>query len=374
MVAKRLEPLHPPNGRAERVRRAAILAGALAALAFAGAAVVNEFGEPARLASGDEARRVFYVSYVDEADDDRGRINFGRLKDALNSLDANGTTAPFVLDFVQVVVGGPQTIAGTLSELVQRKPAAIVATSDDVLQAAKAATQSIPILFMSYGDPVETGDVRSIAAPGVRRTGFTIHVPMLQKAIELLIDGYPAAKHIGVLVDSLAASQPGQRRQFQEARSAFARDVQVFVADNEQQLDDILRAETARSMDAWIVPAGAALWANKEAVIHLMASTSKPVLYDRTSLVRDGALMSYEARIVDPFRIWANQLLLILEGVDAATIPVERPSQFELALNLDAIASNPRLRPSKRLIQWANVLFSAKADKRMTLRGVPEAR
>ena len=85
---------------------------------------------------------------------------------------------------------------------------------------------------------------------------------------------------------------------------------------------------------------GAALWANKAAVIHMMASTSKPVLYDRTSLVRDGALMSYEARIVDPFRIWANQLLLILDGVDAATIPVERPSQFELALNLDAIASD----------------------------------
>src|SRR6185437_1151710 len=199
--------------------------------------------------------------------------------------------------FVQVVVGGPQTIEGTLRELVHKKPAAIVATSDDVLQAAKAATQSIPILFMTYADPVAAGDVRSIAAPGVRRTGFTFHVPMLPKAIELLVDGYPAVKHIGVLVDSLAASQPGQRRQFQEARSAFAREVQVFVADNEQQLADILRSETARSMDAWFVPAGAALWNNKGAVIRLMAGTSKPVLYDRTSLVRDGALMSYEARI-----------------------------------------------------------------------------
>ncbi|MGH6738740.1 MAG: ABC transporter substrate-binding protein, partial [Bradyrhizobium sp.] len=203
------------------------MATALATLAFAGLAVVNEFGEPARPVSGDETRRVFYVSYVDEPDDDRGRINFGRLKDALDSLDANGKTAPFALDFVQVVVGGPQTIDGTLRQLVQRKPAAIVATSDDVLQAAKAVTQSIPIVFMSYGDPVAAGDVRSIAAPGVRRTGFTIHVPMLQKAIELLVDGYPAAKHIGVLVDSLAASQPGQRRQFQEARSAFAREIQV---------------------------------------------------------------------------------------------------------------------------------------------------
>jgi len=136
----------------------------------------------------------------------------------------------------------------------------------------------------------------------------------------------------------------------------------------------ILRGARARSMDAWYVPVGAALWYDEDAVIRLMASTTKPVLYDRTYLVRDGALMSYEARIVDPFRIWANQLLLILDGVDAATIPVERPSQFELALNLDAIASDPRLRPSKRLIRWANVLFSAKADRRMTMRGVPEAR
>ena len=82
------------------------------------------------------------------------------------------------------------------------------------------------------------------------------------------------------------------------------------------------------------------------------------MLYDRTTLVRDGGLMSYEARIVDPLGIWANQALLILAGADAGTIPIERPSQFELALNLDVIASDQRLRPTKTLIQRANVLFT----------------
>jgi hypothetical protein len=69
--------------------------------------------------------------------------------------------------------------------------------------------------------------------------------------------------------------------------------------------------------------------------------------------------MAYEARIADPFRIWASQLLLILHGVDAATIPIERPSEFELALNLDAIAADKRLRPSKNIVERANVLFGA---------------
>ncbi len=177
-----------------------------------------------------------------------------------------------------------------------------------------------------------------------------------------------------MLVDSLAARQPGQLRQIQEARGAFAREIQMFVADDEKQLADILRGATARSMDAWYVPVGAALWYDQDAVIRMMASTTKPVLYDRTYLVRAGGLMAYEARIVDPFRIWANQLLLILDGVDAATIPVERPSQFELALNLDVIASNSRLRPSKTLVQRANVLFSAQMDKRVTMRSVPGPR
>jgi putative ABC transport system substrate-binding protein len=249
-----------------------------------------------------------------------------------------------------------------MRRLVESQPAAIVATSDDVLQAAKAATQSIPILFLSYADPVVTGEVRSIAAPGVNRTGFTFHAPMLAKSIEIILDGYPRSKHIGVLVNSLTAREPGFLRELREARAGVAVRLDVFVADDAREVAKVLHEADARSVDAWFVPTGPALWNDQAAVIGMMAGTSKPVLYDRIRFVRNGGLMAYEARIVDPVRIWANQLLMITEGVDVATIPIERPSAFDLAVNLDAVRADPMLRPSKPLLRRANVLVASHAS------------
>jgi putative ABC transport system substrate-binding protein len=357
MLANRSDRSNRPDVRAKWLRPtiglAAILATALIAV------FVRQFAESQARHSPDEApARVLFVAFVDDASDERGRSSFDRLRGALRSPNAK-RTASYSLDYVQVVVDGPQTIDEKLRELVESKPAVIVATSHDVLEAAKAATQSIPILFMSYADPVETGNVRSIAEPGVRRTGFTFHVPMLPKAVELLLDGYPATKRIGLLVDSLAARQPSHSRELSQARNAFPVQIEAFTADNKEELADVLEGERGRAIDAWYFPMGAAIWYDQEAVLRMMAATGKPVLYDRTSFVRDGGLMAYEARIADPFRIWASQLLLILHGVDAATIPIERPSEFELALNLDAIAADKRLRPSKNIVERANVLFGA---------------
>jgi len=300
-------------------------------------------------------QRVVYVSYVDDPNDDRGLADFKRLDRALDGFRARATTS-FTLEFVQVAVGGPLTIDAKMRDIVATRPAVIVATSGDVLEAAKRATQAIPILFVSHNDPVQAGHVRSIALPGVKRTGFTFYLPMLQKAIELLIDAYPDTASIGVLADSDMVAEPAMSRELAAARDAFGIDIELFAVDNKDQLREVLRSRAGSRIQAWYFPFGAALWHQREAALELMARTGKPALFNRTYLVRQGAPMSYEAQVVDPFRVWARQLLLILNGADAATIPVERPSRFELALNLATIERNEHLRPSKKVIQWANVL------------------
>ena len=304
-----------------------------------------------------KVQRAVYVAYMDDPNDERGWLTYRRLAAALDAAKAQAGTR-ISLEFVQAVVGTRPTIDEVMRGLVETQPAAIIATSDDVLQAAKAATQSIPILFVSYRNPVVAGEVRSIAAPGVNRTGFTFYAPMLAKAIELLADGYPASRHIGVLVDSTTAREPDFLYELREARAGVAVQFDFFVADDPRQLAAVLRDAEARGVDAWFVRTGAALWNDQKAVIDMLAHTSKPVLYDRIRFARNGGLLAYEARIVEPFRIWANQLVMIAEGTDVATIPVERPSQFDLALNVDVIRASAALRPSKALLLRANLLVA----------------
>jgi ABC-type uncharacterized transport system substrate-binding protein len=356
MLANRPPMPNSQHGRAKGLSRraAGLVALALAALAVL---LINHSGDSST-AWKAPAARIVYVSYVDDPNDGRGRANFERFKEALSHLDA-GRKSAWTLDFMQVVVGATPGIEDAMRDLVRTRPKVIIATSDDVLQAAKRATADIPILFMSYTDPVAAGEVLSIAAPGVNRTGFTFHVPMLQKAMEILFDAYPASTHVGVLVDSLTARQPHHEREIQEARTALPLQIDTFVVDNKQQLADVLARKDAEFIDAWYVPAGAALWYDRDAVIRAMAGTRRPVLYDRTAFVRDGGLMAYEARLVDPLRVWASQLLLILDGVDVASIPVERPSEFELSLNLGAISRDECLRPSKAILRRVHTLVPA---------------
>jgi putative ABC transport system substrate-binding protein len=358
MLSSALPPTNRPFGAAKSLIRLGALFGAIVVVSLVLAHDAADDEALAQQAPGS-VPRAFYVSYVDDPDDQRGWKNYGRLKDALKALDPRGM-ARVELDFVQVVVGSGKPIGAVLDELVRASPAAIVATSDDVLQAAKAATQSIPILFMVYSDPVATGEVKSMAAPGVNRTGFTFHVRMLAKAIEILVDAYPASKRIGVLIDSLAERQRGYAGEVQAARRTLGVHIDVFVADDKAALASVLASRKAHSVDAWFVTAGAALWYDEDAVIGMMTKTAKPLLYDRIDFVREGAPMAYEARFLDPFRIWANQLLMIAEGVDVSTIPVERPSRFDFALNLAVIASNPALRPDKSIVRRANVLVAGR--------------
>jgi len=360
MLAKHLNRPNPPHGRPKRLSRLAVAFAALGAAALVLLFCVY-IAYPLRAPTAqNEAQRVVYVAYMDDPKDDRGWLTYQRLGEALQAAQVRADVRPS-LEFVQVLVGGQPTIDNVMSRIVESQPAAIVATSDDVLDAAKAATQSIPILFLSYADPVVTGEVRSFAAPGVNRTGFTFQVPMLAKAIEIILDGYPRSKHIGVLVDSSTAREPGFVHELRDTRAGVSVPLDIFVADDARELAGILHHANARGIDAWFVPTGAALWNDETAVIRMMNATSRPVLYDRIGFVRNGGPMAYEARVVAPFRIWANQLLMIAEGVDVATIPIERPSQFDLALNLDVVFANPGLRPSKALLRRANVLVSAEA-------------
>jgi len=306
--------------------------------------------------SGEAQWRVVYVSYVDTPQDTRGRDDFRKFRDAVAGRRGQGAIS-LSIEFAEVAGDGPKPIVDLMRRVISSRPDAIVASSYMVLEAAKGLTQSVPILFMSHADPVELGHVKSIAAPGVNRTGFTFYTPILAKSLELLAEAYPRVKSVGIVADSALLESPGFARELEQARSSLELRVAVFLAENQDQLAKLLSRDEARIMDAWYVPTTDVIWNDQDATLALMAESTKPVLYDRTALARKPGSMSYEARVLDPFSVWAAQLILMMDGVDPRTIPIERPSAFELAVNVEGASRSSSATPSKSIVKRADLVI-----------------
>jgi len=311
-------------------------------------------GDFAATAGGGQ-QRVVYVSYVDTPEDTRGQADFRKFRDALERRRGQNAM-PLSIEFAEVAGDGPEPIVDLMRQVINSRPDALVASSYMVLEAAKRLTQSVPILFMSHADPVELGHVRSIAAPGVNRTGFTFYTPVLAKSLELLAEAYPHIKSIGIVADSALLDSPGFAQELEQARCSLELRITVFLAENQEQLAKQLRRGDAQLIDAWYVPTTDVIWNDLDATLVRMAESTKPVLYDRTALARKPGAMSYEARVPDPFSVWAAQLILILDGVDPRTIPIERPSTFELAVNIGRASRSP-LTPSKSIVKRADLVI-----------------
>jgi len=303
--------------------------------------------------AGGFAQRVVFVSYVDEADDVRGLRDFQALDEAMHHADGR-LASEVKLDFVQVSLAKGESIDTAMLQIAASGPAAIVATCDDVLDAARRHAGSIPIVFASHADPVAAGYVKSIAAPGLPRTGFTYHLALTQKMIEVLADAHPDAHRIGIVADAMRVATPGFAADIDAAMRALDVDVTVYAAASAQDVETALHSSSAAAIDAWYVPVGEALWNDEARVLDLMERSGRPVLYERTRLARRPGSMAYEPRVRDPFGILAHQLVLVLRGVDPRTIPVERPSEFELAVNLTDIDARA---PAKSFVKRADKLF-----------------
>ncbi len=344
--------LHYPNGHRSALRA---IAGCVIGVSIVGTTACHRV-EGAQDQDAERIQRVVYVSYVDTAQDGRGQADFVKFKAAVERQQGIDPTA-LSIDFVEAVGMGTAPIMATMRAVVSSRPSVIVASSHVVLEAAKALTQSIPILFMSHSDPIELGHVQSIAAPGVNRTGFTFYAPITAKSLELLCKAYPSTKVVGFVVDPSILEQSGFAEEIRRAKEQLNIRIELFVAIDQAELARVLRSPKAQDIDAWYLPLSDVLWTDTEAAVKMMAETRKPVMYDRTVLARKTGGLSYEARVPDPFGIWAKQLVLILHGANPATIPVERPSSFELAINLDGVSRDRRLQPSKSILKRADVIF-----------------
>jgi putative ABC transport system substrate-binding protein len=223
------------------------------------------------------------------------------------------------------------------SDLVRRQVAVLVAVGGNApALAAKAATATIPIVFLSGGvDPVKAGLVASLNRPGGNVTGVnTIFTELVPKRLELLHQLIPKATAIGALVNPNYPDVDLQRRELQEAARAIRQQIHVVNAGAERELDVAFATLVQQRTDALLVANDPFFVSRRDQIAALAARHSIPAIYSGREYVAAGGLMSYGPSLAYVFRRGGIYAGRVLKGAKPADLPVEQPTQFELIINL----------------------------------------
>ena len=220
------------------------------------------------------------------------------------------------------------------SDLVRRRVAVIAATGGEPSpQVAKAATRTIPIVFMANGDPVAADLVASLNRPDGNLTGVTIFGMMAAgKRMELLRQLMPKAGMIGYLLNP---NNPN--REFDNVQTA-ARSVgqQIFVlnANDGREIDDAFATIAQQRVAALLVASDPLFFDRRDQLVALAARQAIPAIYYLRAFPQAGGLLSYGNSLTDMYRQVGTYTGRVLNGEKPADLPVMQSTKFELVINL----------------------------------------
>jgi putative ABC transport system substrate-binding protein len=223
------------------------------------------------------------------------------------------------------------------AELVRLKVDIIVVAGGTlIVQAAKNATKTIPIVMTGGGgDPVAAGLIDSLARPGGNVTGLTNLAGELGgKKIELLKEAAPKVARVAVLYEPFNPSSVIELKEVQSAARALKLTIQPWQVRATGDFDRVLAALAKQRPDGLYVTGGALVNTNQKRTIDYALKSRVPAVYGRREFVDMGGLMSYGADLADSYRRVAYFVDRLLKGAKPADLPVEQPMKFELVINL----------------------------------------
>jgi putative tryptophan/tyrosine transport system substrate-binding protein len=223
------------------------------------------------------------------------------------------------------------------TDLVYRQVAVIVAVGGvPPTQAAKAATSTIPIIFIIGGDPVNLGLVATLNQPGGNVTGVTILSGALTaKRLELLRELRPQAS-VACLVNPSSPEAETQLTDIREAARTTGKDLRLLNVSNEHDLDAAFATLVREQIGGLLVANDALFVGRREQIVGLAARNAIPAMYFLREFAAVGGLMSYGNSLADAYHRIGILTGKILRGAKPADLPVEQAVKIELVLNLKA--------------------------------------
>ena len=221
------------------------------------------------------------------------------------------------------------------AELVGRKVAVIAVGGRPGIEAARAATVSIPIVFLGGGDLIAAGIVASLSRPGGNLTGIDIFGRELNpKRLDLLAELVPQAAMIAMLVNPTALMAEVTRRDAQEAARANGRQLSILTASTATEIDAAFAAVVQLRAGALVVASDPFFNSRREQLVALAARHGVAAIYEWREFAEAGGLISYGPSFADVVRQQGVYVGRILAGAKPADLPIQRPTRFELIINL----------------------------------------
>jgi putative ABC transport system substrate-binding protein len=220
------------------------------------------------------------------------------------------------------------------ADLVRRQVAVIAATGGEPSpQVVKAATQTIPVVFMANGDPVAAGLVASLNRPGGNLTGVTIFGMMAAgKRLELLRQLMPKAGTIAYLMNP---NNPNREHDnVQAAARSVGQQILVVNADGGREIDTAFGTIAQQRVAALLVASDPLFFDRRDQLIALAARQAIPAIYYLRAFSEAGGLLSYGNALTDMYRQVGTYTGRILNGEKPANLPVMQSTKFELVINL----------------------------------------
>jgi putative ABC transport system substrate-binding protein len=229
-------------------------------------------------------------------------------------------------------------LPAVMGDLVRRRVAVIVAGGGiDPAAAAKAATKTIPIVFLSGVDPVRVGLVASLNRAGGNVTGVSFfNTALTAKRLELAHELLPAATVIAYIVNPNNSDVEQHTKDMQAAARKLGLDLHVLNATTAREIDDSFERIAALRAQALMVAADPFLGSQRAHSTALAARLAIPVIGDTREYISLGGIMTYGTSLVDAYVQAGVYVGRILKGEKPADLPVTQPTKFELSINLKA--------------------------------------
>jgi putative ABC transport system substrate-binding protein len=224
-------------------------------------------------------------------------------------------------------------------ELVELQPACILGHSTPVVAALMGATRTIPIVFVSVSDPIDSGFVASMARPGGNITGFTIlHATIVGKYLSILRQMMPQLAHVTMMYnpDSLPGAEMYFLRPFIDSAAGLKVKSTAAQVRSSAEIERAIAELGSEPGSGLILTPDNFITVHRGLIISLAARFRIPAVYPYRYFAEAGGLLSYGVDAVDLFRRAAEYVGRILRGAKPADLPVQAPTKFELVINLNA--------------------------------------